>query len=148
MSTENYLTQEQIQEGMKKGLEKYENLNFLAKFGMFMGVIQILEFGLKKLLQEKFDYDLDEMEKWTLGKTIKELKEKGLRSDFIILLENIVEHRNYIAHEMLSNMALMNSIVQDLNPYPKDERRLDKAILELENIIFLFDWTNSNNGWD
>jgi hypothetical protein len=148
MSTENYLTQEQIQEGMKKGLEKYENLNFLAKFGMFMGVIQILEFGLKKLLQEKFDYDLDEMEKWTLGKTIKELKEKGLRPDFIFLLENIVEHRNYIAHEMLSNMALMNSIVQDLNPYPKDERRLDKAILELENIIFLFDWTNSNNGWD
>ncbi|SIS95313.1 hypothetical protein [Chryseobacterium gambrini] len=148
MSTENHLTTEQIHEGMKEGLQKYENLTFLAKYGMFMGVIQILEFGLKKLLQEKFNYDLDEMEKWTLGKTVKELKEKGLRSDFISLLENIVEKRNYIAHEMLSNMALMNSIVEDLNPYPKDERKLDKAIIELENIIFFFDWTNTNNGWD
>lgn len=35
---------------------------------MFMGVAQILEFGLKKLLQEKFQYDLEKAEKWTLGR--------------------------------------------------------------------------------
>jgi hypothetical protein len=46
-----------------------------------MGVAQILELGLKKLLTYKFEYDFDGMEKWTLGKTSKELKK--INSDLI-----------------------------------------------------------------
>ncbi len=143
------LTREEIQAGTQNGAKKYENLDFLGKYAMYMGVAQILEFGLKKLHQEKYGNTLEEMERWTLGKTKNELAAKGLRPDFINFLESVVEYRNYIAHEILANFALMKSVIDNIetNQYSKDERTLDKAILELEQIIFLFDWTNQNNAW-
>ncbi|MCC7521731.1 MAG: hypothetical protein IT220_08875 [Flavobacteriaceae bacterium] len=143
------LTREEIQAGTQNGTKKYENLDFLGKYAMYMGVAQLLEFGLKKLHQEKYGNTLEEMERWTLGRTKKELAAKGLRPDFIHFLESVVEYRNYIAHEILANFALMRSVIDNVetNHYSKDERTLDKAILELEQLIFLFDWTNQNNAW-
>ncbi|MDI9256877.1 hypothetical protein [Flavobacterium sedimenticola] len=143
------LTQEEIQAGTQNGIKKYEHLDFLGKYAMYMGVAQLLEFGLKKLHEEKYGNTLEEMERWTLGKTKDKLAAKGLRPDFIHFLESVVKSRNYIAHEILANFALMRSITDNLETshYSKDERILDKAILELEQLIFLFDWTNQNNGW-
>jgi len=143
------LTQKEIQIGIQNGTKKYEKLDFLGKYAMYMGVAQLLEFGLKKLHQEKFGNSLEEMERWTLGRTKNELAAKGLRPDFIHFLENVVEYRNYIAHEILANFALMKSVIDNVetNHYSKDERTLDKGILELEQLIFLFDWTNQNNAW-
>lgn len=143
------LTLEEIETGVQNGIKKYENLDFLGKYAMYVGVAQFLEFGLKKLHQERYGNTLQDMEKWTLGRTKKELAEKGLRPDFISLLESVVDYRNYIAHEILLNFALIKSITDNLktNNYSKDERILDKAILELEQLIFLFDWSNQNNAW-
>jgi|SRR5690554_4864068 len=143
------LTLEEIETGVQNGIKKYENLDFLGKYAMYVGVAQLLEFGLKKLHQERYGNTLQDMEKWTLGRTKKELAEKGLRPDFISLLESVVDYRNYIAHEILLNFALIKSITDNLktNNYSKDERILDKAILELEQLIFLFDWSNQNNAW-
>ena len=93
------LTKEEIREGTNKRLKKYENLSFFEQYAMFMGVAQILEFGLKKLLESKFDYNLEEMETWSLGKTRVELQKNGLREDFLTLLKSVVDYRNYIAHE-------------------------------------------------
>lgn len=145
------LNQDDIKVGATKRLEKYKNLTFFEQYAMFMGVAQILEFGLKKLLESKFDYSMEEMEKWTLGRTKTELEKRGLRPDFINLLKSVVEYRNHIAHELLVNEALMNGMLNKLQiqgQFFKSHRTLSKAIYELEQISFLFDWTNEHNGWD
>jgi len=49
------LTREEIQNGTQNGTKKYENLDFLGKYAMYMGVAQLLEFGLKKLHQENME---------------------------------------------------------------------------------------------
>jgi len=146
-----YLNTEQIRTGTQKRIKKYENLSFMEKYAMYMGMAQILEFGLKKLFEEKFGGDLDYMEKWTLGKTTVELEKKGLRADFIALLKGIVDSRNYIAHEILASEALMNGKLKILSiqgGFSKNQRILWEAIYEIENVCFLFDWTNENNWWD
>jgi hypothetical protein len=147
---EPFLSKKEIQDETSKGLEKYADLSFMEKYAMYMGVTQILELGLKKLLSDKFDYDFDQMEKWTLGKIYKELEQNELRPDFLYLLKNTVENRNYIAHEIIANKSIFHEILGDKIPdnhYDKESRRLDKFIIELENLVFLFEWTNSNNGW-
>lgn len=139
-----------INAGTKKGLKKYKNLNFLERYALFMGVAQILEINLKNLLVDKFKYDINKIEKWTMGKTCSELEQNNLRPDFILLLRSVVEYRNYIAHELLANKYLMHSLLEDEIPenhYDKDSRQLDKAIIELEQLFFLITWTNENNGW-
>ena len=146
-----FLTKEEIDAGTSTGLEKYLSLGFMGKYAMYMGVTQILELGLKRLLNNKFEYDFDKMEKWTLGKTYNELEKNNLRHDFLYLLKNTVDNRNYVAHEILANKLLFHEILGDKIPdnhYDKESRRLDKFIIELEHLVFLFEWTNSNNGWD
>lgn len=59
---------------------------------MFMGKVHLLEMALKSLLQRKYDVAEKSMKKWTLGRVKKELRDKGLRPDFIALLKCVVEH--------------------------------------------------------
>lgn len=145
------LSRKEISKGISEGLAKYKNLNFLERYAMFMGVAQILELGFKNLLVDKFLYDLNKIEKWTLGTTSRELEQNNLRPDFIFLLKSVVDYRNYIAHELLADKFFMQWMLEDQIPddhYDKESRRLDKAIIELEQLFFLFTWTNNNNGWD
>lgn len=137
----------EIQPVLAEKLERYENLTFLEHYAMYMGKAQLLEMGLKRLLIEKFEYEFDAIEKWTLGRVKSELREIGLRPDFIALLESVVEARNYIAHDLLADQGLMQSILND-RYYSKFERILSTAIIELEQIIIIFDWTNEHNGWE
>jgi hypothetical protein len=102
--------------------------------------------GLKNLLVRKYNYEFDDLEKFTLGRTKNELERCGLRGDYLVLLENVVESRNYIAHEMLANYALMKSIVGDIGT--KEQRTIWKAIYELEQAVFLLDRTEEHNAWD
>ncbi|MCK6648694.1 MAG: hypothetical protein L6Q66_03470 [Bacteroidia bacterium] len=144
------LSGQKIRVGTNKGLKKYKNLNFLERYALFMGVSQILEINLKNLLVDKYEYDINKIEKWTMGKTCSELEQNKLRPDFILLLKSVVDYRNYIAHELLANKFLMHSLLEDKIPenhYDKESRRLDKAIIELEQLFFLFTWTDENNGW-
>jgi hypothetical protein len=76
----------EIREQVLKRLGKYKKLNVLEQFAMFMGMAQILELGLKGLLTRRYKCDYEKMQKWTLGKTTKELRECGLRADLIVLL--------------------------------------------------------------
>lgn len=146
-----FLSKQKIDAGTSKGLEKYKGLGFMGKFAMYMGVSQIIELELKRLLSDKFEYDIDKIEKWTLGKTYKELEKCKLRPDFLVLLKNTIDNRNYIAHEIIANKFILNEILGDELPdyyYDKESRYLDKFIYELEHLVFLFVWTNSNNLWD
>lgn len=145
MTDEPSLSGDQIKTKVYAKLEEYKELSVLEQYAMFMGKAQILEFGLKGLLTRKYGVPYDDMEKWTLGKTKNELKVRGLRPDFIKLLESVVDYRNNMAHEFLVNNAITQSIANF------SERKLYgdlfRALYELEQIITLYDWCEENNGW-
>ena len=143
---ESSLSREQIAAGVAERLKKYESLSFLESFAMFMGVAQILEIGLKGLLHKRFGFDIQRMERWTLGRTATTLKERGLRSDFIQLLESVVDYRNYIAHELLANEAILRSLLSGESGR-FEIRQLEKGTYELEQLMFLYDWTEEHRGW-
>ena len=101
---------------------------------------------MKNLLVRKYDYKFDDLEKFTLGRTKFELEKCGLRGDYLELLESVVDMRNYIAHEMLANDALVQSITG--KSLTKEQRILWKAIYELEQAVFLYDWCEKHDAWD
>ena len=146
MESEPSLSGEEIKKLVSQKLEAYKNLSFLEQYAMFMGKAQILEFGLKGLLARKYSVPLETMERWTLGRIKNELEQKGLRPDFIALLNSVVEYRNYIAHELLANNALISSMVE-MSPR-MGAGELWKGIYELEQIIILHDWSEEHNAWD
>lgn len=139
------LSSEAIKDPVHAKLEAYKNLSVLEQFAMFIGKAQILEFGLKGLLTRMYGVPSENMKKWTLGKTKNELRDRGLRPDFITFLESVVNYRNDMAHEFLLN----NAITQSMANF--SERKLYgdlfRAIYELEQIIILYDWCEENNGW-
>ena len=145
MTDEPSLSGNQIQTKVCAKLEEYKKLSILDQYAMFMGKAQILEFGLKGLLTRKYGVPYNDMEKWTLGKTKNELNVRGLRPDFITLLESVVDYRNNMAHEFLVNNAITQSIANF------SERKLYgdlfRALYELEQLIILYDWCEENNGW-
>ncbi len=145
MTIEPALSGDKIKEMVVAEVEKYNDLSVLEQYAMFIGKAQILEFGLKGLLSRKFEIPIDDMERWTLGKTKNELRDRGLRADFITLLESVVDYRNYMAHEFLVNNAITQLIANF------SERKLFgdlfRAIYELEQILILYDWCEENNSW-
>lgn len=144
--TEPRLEERDIQEQVRKRLEKYKKLNVLEQFAMFMGMAQLLEAGLKNLLVRRYNYAHEKMEKWTLGKTASELKGSGLRKDFVALLESVVTYRNHIAHELLANEAMLKALLGG-DAGRLELCQLEKGIYELEQILFLHDWCEEHNAW-
>lgn len=139
------LSGEQIKQEVLAKLDQYKGRSVLEQYAIFMGKAQLLEFGLKGLLARRFSVPLDDMELWTLGKTKNELRQKGLRPDFIKLLDSVVDHRNNMAHEFLVNTEIIQSIANF------SERKLYgdlfRALYEIEQIIVIHDWCEENNGW-
>lgn len=146
MTVEGTLTGQNIKKLIQVKMKEYEKLSVLEQYAMFMGKAQILEFCLKRLLSRKYNVPSENMEIWTLGRTKKELSNKGLRPDFIAYLESVVSYRNDMAHEFLFN----NAITQSMASF--SERKLYgnlfRAIYELEQIIIFYDWCEENNNWE
>ena len=142
-----YLERHEIIDAVSHRLEKYKNLNSLEFYSMFMGKAQVLEFGLKNILVQRYGYDPKKIQRWTLGTVRKELEKSGLRSDFISLLKSVVEYRNYIAHEMLVNQSIIRSISEG-DCFTSDQRYLEKGMFELEQIIFLHDMCEEHGSWE
>ncbi len=143
-------TQKRLQAQILKRVAKYEKLNLFEKYALYMGNAQLLELSLKNLLINKFNYTIEQLEKKTLGQTAKELKAKNIRTDFVILLDNVVDDRNYIAHDFLANefitiQFLVKSKIK--GRFTKQNRILQKAIFELEQIIVFYIWVDKNNTW-
>ena len=141
------LDAKQIRDCVAARLDKYRGRNLLERFAMFMGMAQLLELTLKGLLHRRYGLDPDSMERWTLGRVANALKERQLRVDFTTLLDSVVDYRNHIAHELLVNELLL----QDLTGGKEtrlESRHLDKGIYELEQLMFLYEWTDERGGWD
>lgn len=146
MENEHSLFGEEIKELMFKKFEEHKGLSHLENYAMFMGKAQLLEMVLKSLLARKYNVPEESMERWTLGRVKNELRDKGLRLDFIAFLDRVVDHRNCIAHEFLANNAITQSMANfsDRKLYGD----LFRASYELEQIIILYDWCEEHNGWD
>jgi hypothetical protein len=139
------LTEKVIQLAVIRRLKPYDKLNVLEQFAMFIGKAQLFELALKQLLARRYDYEFDDMERWTLGRTVRELKECGLRKDFVVLLESFVERRNFIAHELLASKALFTALSGTTARFVT--RPLEHGIYELEQVMFLHDWCEKHNAW-
>lgn len=140
------LSAEEIKARVLKKFDDYKGLSHLENYAIFMGKAQLLELALKALLTRKYSVPEESMERWTLGRVKNELRDKGLHPDFIAYLESVVSHRNYIAHELLANNAITQSIgnFSDRTLYGD----LFRATYELEQIIILYDWCEEHNGWE
>jgi hypothetical protein len=151
MKNKTQLTGDQILKKISKKLKKYSKQKFHGRYTMFMGRAQMLEIALKNLLVKKYGYDTDEIENWTLGRTKSTLEQKGLRGDFIALLKSLVDCRNYAAHSLIADEIIIRDILKGQMPkkhYTKQMRILNKSIIELEQVIYLFRWIDKNDAWE
>jgi hypothetical protein len=139
------MSKDEIQAQVLAKLDEYKDRNVLEQYAIFMGKAQILELGLKGLLARRFDIPNDDTERWTLGRTKNELRDRGLRPDFIVFLESVVEHRNNMAHEFLANNAITRSIAKFSDRMVYGD--LFRALYELEQVVILYDWCEENEAW-
>lgn len=135
----------QIKRAVLRRIKRYEGHTFLEQFALFMGKAQVLEFGLKQLLARLYGIELDETERWTLGRATRELKERGLRKDYAGLLEHFVGLRNFIAHELLLSEGLVTNLVGRTAGFVR--RPLHHGIYEVEQALYLYDWCERHNAW-
>ncbi|WP_159082161.1 hypothetical protein [Rhodanobacter thiooxydans] len=139
------LSHAQIQAEVWKRLEKYKALNFFEQFAMFMGLAQAFEISLKQLLHRKYGVEFESLERTTLGQAAHQLKDRGLRPDFCALLDSVVSYRNHIAHSLLANQIMLQSL--GVGDACFEHRELEKGIFELEQLWLLFEWTEKPNAW-
>lgn len=145
-SKQRVLSPRQVSDRVFRRLKKYEKQSGLERFAMFMGMAQVLEFGLKSLLIRLFNYDPDRIQRWTLGRTTRELKNCGLRGDFIALLEDFIDYRNYIAHEYFANEAILRSILRR-EPGRLARKHLERGIFKIEEAVIIYDWLEQHAAW-
>jgi hypothetical protein len=139
------LRPEEIQSEVSRRLKRYENLNFLEQFAMFMGIAQVVELSLKQLLHCRYAVEFENLEQSSLGQVARLLREHGLRPDFIALLESVVTHRNHIAHSLLANQLMLHSFGAGDARF--ERRVLERGIYELEQLWFLYEWTEEHDAW-
>lgn len=140
------LAADEIQQAVLKRLKRYETLNVFEQFAMFMGIAQVVELSLKQLLHRKYGVAVESTETLTLGQVARALKERGLRADFMALLDNVVKHRNHLAHSLMANQIMLHSLGAGNARF--ETRVLDRAIYELEQLWFLYEWTEEHNAWN
>jgi len=134
------LTSNMLQKKFWKSMRRYDKLNFLESYAMFMGRVQVVEFALKKILRRKYRYGYRKLEKMTLGGAIAELGQKGLRPDFVCLLKELNKHRINMAHEFLADHFHLVSLRKDFGHLSM--KPLRHAIWKVEETIQVFDHLN------
>lgn len=136
---------DEIQAAVLAKMGEHKDRSILEQYAIFMGKAQMLELGLKSLLFREFGVSFEDMERWTLGRTKNELRGRGLRPDFIELLESVVEYRNNMAHEFLANNAITRSAANFSDRMLYGD--LYKGLYQLEQLLVLYDWCEEHDGW-
>jgi hypothetical protein len=132
------LSDKQLNAIVFRRLRRYDKLNFAESYAMFMGRAQLVEFGLKKILMRKYGLQEEKIQNWPLGQVISELKKRGFRQDFIGFLEELKEYRNYIAHELLFDDAIMRRLAGS-RAQRLAWKRLSQGLLLVEQTIVVHD---------
>ena len=125
-------------------INKYKNLDDSNKYALYMGKTQFLEIKLKIILNKRFGLDFDKMERYTLGQIKNAFKDNRVSSDFIALLERVVDHRNYMAHEYFVNLEMQKKIGFSGIKIVGD---LFRGIYELEQLLMVIDFCGKFNTW-
>ncbi|KQB60374.1 MULTISPECIES: hypothetical protein [Acidovorax] len=136
----------ELQSQILANLGTYSDRNAFECFALLMGKAQLLEFGLKNLLQRTCAIEQSEMEKWTMGRVANEMASRAFRGDYIHLLKNFVQERNYIAHEMLVNNAIFRSMAPNISARFEFKQLQDPAY-NLERLLILHDWCEEHKAW-
>lgn len=125
---------------LSKRLKKYSKLNYFEQFAMYMGVAQLFELRLKNILIIKHGYEEEKLKMRTLGQIIYEFERKNLYISLIPFLKEIVEDRNYIAHNLLASDILFHyTIKKPIGTNTKRQKILIKACIELEQAVMFFE---------
>lgn len=140
------LTSQDIQREVFKRLKRYDRLNLLEQYAMFMGKAQLIELNLKQLHSRRSSVDLEQMENWTLRRITNELKRTSLRGDFIILLENLINYRNFMAHEFLINEIMLRTLSGNSGRLVR--KHLERGAYELEQVLLIHDWCEKYDAWN
>lgn len=136
----------ELQRQIFANLGTYSERNAFECFALLMGKAQLLEFGLKNLLQRKCAIEQIEMEKWTMGQVANEMALRAFRGDYIHLLKDFVRERNYIAHEMLVNNAIFRSMAPNISAR-FEFKQLQQPAYNLERLLILHDWCEEHKAW-
>ncbi len=121
------------------GLARVSKMSFMERYAMFMGKVQLVELDLKHLAHKKARYTWEQVERWTLGTTIRNLEKNGLRPDFVQILDALLWYRNEIAHNLLANDALGKKLVG--SRYQRiSVKMLSRGEFELEQVIQVRDY--------
>jgi hypothetical protein len=138
------LSSKQLNAVVFRRFRKYDKMNFSESFAMFMGRVQIVELGLKKIhLMGKYGFEEETIKNWSLGQIIAELKKRGCRQDFVGLLEELKEHRNYIAHELLADDVIMRKLMGS-GAQRIAWKSLSRCLYHVEQTIVVHDFLISN----
>lgn len=135
-----------LHKAILKNLEQYKSRNVLECFALLFGKAQILEFGMKNLLKRESAIPHDKIDRWALGTIATELAKAGIREDYIAYLRAFTKERNYIAHEMLANNAIMKSIASNMSSH-SEFKQLFHPSYNLERLLIIHDWLEENNAW-
>lgn len=150
MDNKKLLTNEEVWEVVQEKTKIYQDKTFLESFGIYFGKCQILEWGLKQVLNQYYDVDLKSLKKYTMGRLKDKMVDEKIREDFTGLLKEVVNKRNFMAHDFLFENAQTNALLNDLNineRFNSFDRYLSKAAIELEYALVVFDWICDNKGW-
>jgi hypothetical protein len=132
------LSSKQVAARVFRRMGKYDKLNFLETYAMFMGKAQLVELGLKNLMINKYGFDEERIKNWPLGKVITALKERGFPEGFVELLEELKDRRNHIAHELLANDAILRKMTGSGGTVAS--RSIIKGLYCVETVIVLHDF--------
>lgn len=138
------LTPKQLQNKVHKRLIHLNKYSFYELYGIFLAKAQLIEFELKGLLERKFKYKDEELSTRTLGWVIRELGKKGLRLDFVFLLMDLLDYRNNLVHDLLSDDLLFKKFV-GIKAQRFAEKILNHALYKIEEVIQVYDWLNKND---
>lgn len=136
---------ENLTELTMEKVNSYESFDLMQQFAMFMGKSQILEIVLKNVLARRYQYDLEKLERHTLGRLKVELEKCSVRPDFLAHLESLTELRNFVAHELLAAEMLLQEALGKTGRL--NVKHLHKAIFELEQLLLIVEWQEQHDAW-
>lgn len=136
----------ELQRQILANLGTYSDRSAFECFALLMGKAQVLEFGLKNLLQRTCGIEQSQMERWTLGTVAHEMASRAFRRDYVHLLKEFVKERNYTAHEMLVNNAIFRSMAPNISAR-FEFKQLQQPAYNLERLLILHDWCEEHNAW-
>ncbi len=136
------LTPDELWKKIDKSMKRYSKFHFLENYAVFMGKAQLVELGLKKILDRRYRYGKRTLERMTLGHSIAELERLGMRKDFVWQLRQLNKQRIKMAHEFLTDFLHVVSLDRRFGRLSL--RPLNHALWRVEETIHVFDHLNQN----